>query len=453
MSSGKIQNSYLYYNLLGLFWRVGDSTASVIYIFTLLGCLSLLAGFEIGRQIGGKWLGLSCLLALAVNTYIAHYQISVYQRSILPSAALVLVVLSISAIKKRSFLSLFLLHSFFLFSLLLHYSMATLIIPLAVITLIALHTNKAAFKQKVFYVLGTAIGALVLFLILTGIDLTQATSFFFSTQKSTVWQEENVSLQDTLIYHAKDISKLFGFVFSLSQGSSITAVVWTGLVSAAAYVALGNRQFRIATLVYLYMFSYLFLHVLDLQISYPNFFQYDYMQHYAALIVLLVPISAYILVKRFIPRSIPYTLGLVCCAFLILEGPRVVAMLTNQLDIYQNDYERYQRAARTIMNDIENGQVKQRTFAVTDYSLWAKPGWFSPSLLFFMEEEMDTSFATLKKDFNNLNYTFAHPAQDIYLLCNHFVRKEVPSTVATAKTDCVDKFFRDHLSNYTSLPI
>lgn len=200
MSGGKIQNSYLYYNLLGLFWSFGDRAASVIYIFTLLGCLSLLAGFEIGRQIGGKWLALSCLLALAVNTYIAHYQISVYQRSILPSAALVLVMLSIHAIKKKSFLSLFILHSFFLFSLLIHYSMATLIIPLAVVTLITLHINQLAFKQKAFYVLGTGIGALALFLILTGTSLTQATSFFFSTQKSTVWHEENISLQDTLLY-------------------------------------------------------------------------------------------------------------------------------------------------------------------------------------------------------------------------------------------------------------
>lgn len=240
-----------------------------------------------------------------------------------------------------------------------------------------------------------------------------------------------------------DAGELFSFVFSLSKGYERVAIAWTALVLAVAYIALGNKTYRPATVVYLYMISYLFLHVLDVQISYPNFFQYDYMQHYAALIVLLVPISAYILAKRFIPRSIRYVLGLVCCAFLILESPRVVALLTNQRDIYQNDYERYRAAARTIMSDIEHGQAKQRNFAVADYSLWAKAGWFSPSLLFFMEEEMDTSFATLKKDFNNLNYTFAYPAQDIYLLCNHFTREEVPSTVELARTECVDKFIRD----------
>ena len=50
-SGGVLKNSYVYYNALAVLWSFGHDKMSVILGFTVLGLLSLLAGWEIGRQV------------------------------------------------------------------------------------------------------------------------------------------------------------------------------------------------------------------------------------------------------------------------------------------------------------------------------------------------------------------------------------------------------------------
>jgi hypothetical protein len=135
----------------------------------------------------------------------------------------------------------------------------------------------------------------------------------------------------------------------------------------------------------------------------------------------------------------------VCLSLFTLEYKNFVVLFQAKAHEYSREYVLFEEAAQRIVADIRSRPPSDiSSTIVIDNSSWAQPGWFSPSLLYFIEDELQHNFVELSDQFNNLRYTFTFPAKVIYLLCN-----EIKSdTAVLGPTEIKEYCIQDFVTNY-----
>ncbi|MBW7944517.1 hypothetical protein H3C70_03900 [Patescibacteria group bacterium] len=443
-SGGVLKNSYVYYNALAVLWSFGHDKMSVILGFTVLGLLSLLAGWEIGRQVGGKWLGLVCLFALAVNVTLSQFQLSVYQRNTLPSLSLVVVMLGIWAWNCVSLRRAVLLLLTFTFGVLLHYSLLTMLPAVLVVTGWVFIKNQAPVAKKLL-VLGLAgVACVSLWLVTTSGSISD----FVVYQQETLTAKRISGLDQIWGFHLSLFYAFFQSVYLytlLSKWMPIVLMVSWGVGATLILKKRTNAPF----MVYFLFFSTYFLPHLLFPTSKTFPFGFDYMPHYQSLALLLIPLVLFEVLKKWNLGARILSLEVFCILLLVLEIP-ALRMVLQPSAFFQE-----LAAAEWITHSIEKDFQQQKEihgfqrFVLTDFTSWADPGWFLPPFLLFLEESHGRSYSVLRPDGNNLQYTFDYPADVTYLICNKIVVGYFfDDSPAVAEEKCLKPFLEEHLADY-----
>ena len=444
-SNGYLSNSILYYNLLAFFWAFGQQPLSVILGFTFLGVLSLGAGWEIGRQIGGKWLGLLCLFALGSNLGLAQQQLSVYQRNLLPSIALVIVMLSLWVWRCPSLRRVVALQIIFTLGFLLHYGLLTLAPAVSLVSLWAFFKNNQSIAKKSVVYLGSATLCMVLW---SGLTFSNPFNLFSFSAHAGI--EVQASVSQTFQLHADGIFSFLSVVFAYSTLNLLMTWAWLFTFLAATVVTLARKVSAPFTIYFGYLFTYALTHLFFLKASQAFLASHFYSLQYQALAILLLPIAVFLILKH-VTRS--------KTQWVIVGSILWVAFMWSQFyDVAQlpvtDEFSESRRIALLIDQDyglLRHQRPYYQNFTLTDHTSWATPGWFTPAFVFFLEEKYQTSFAALRPDHNNLQYTFTYPADVVYLVCHRWkTLGEYDTSQLAARTLCLQPFIETYLVNYMS---
>lgn len=443
-SRGVLKNSYVYYNVLAILWSFGHDKLSVIFGFTLLGILSLLAGWEIGRQVGGKWLGLVCLFALAVNVTLSQLQLSVYQRNTLPSLSLVVVMLAIWAWNCTSLRRVVLLQLVFTFGVLLHYSLLTLLPAVLGVTGWVFVKNQAPVAKKLLVLSVAGVVCLSLWFVTT----TSSIGDFFVYHQQTLAAERISGGPQLWSFHLSLFYSFFRSVYLYTLLAPWLPVVVMLFWGIGAILILRRKTSTPFVIYFLFFSTYFVPHFIFLtNKTFP--FGFNYMLHYQSLALLLIPLVLFEILKKWQPVVWIVGLELLCVLLFLLEIP-ALRMVLRPAAFFQE-----LAAAETITHSIEQDFQRQKEtrgsqrFVIMDSTSWADPGWFLPSFLLFLEESHHKSYSVLRADGNNLRYTFEYPADVTYLICNKIqLNYFFNDTPAVAEERCLKPFVEQHIHEY-----
>ncbi|GEM_PF-1695534 len=448
---GVLNNSIIYYNILALFWMVGKSSLSVMYSFTFFGVLALLAGWEIGRQVGGKWLGLACLALLAINTTLAQYQLSVYQRNFLPSFALIIVAVSLWVWKCPSLRRLIFLHFVFTFGVLLHYGLLTLAPGVLLMTFLVWRRNIHPPLEKAAALLISFLGCSVFWMVTT---FSSPLRFLLFSQQTTL---ENVPAQGAWATWELHVAAIYDFlqrVYSFTSFSELLPVVWMLFWLLGFWLFFQPKISAAFRIYFFYLSTYFLNHLVFLQAGQIHFTGSAYTTQYQALALLLIPIVVFIFLQHAgcSGKKILSVLAVTAITFFALEWRSLQALPIAEK--YSNEVTAAKKITEQIMADYAQLRTERphyQNFVLTDYTSWATPGWFTPAFLSFVEEEEGRSYAKLKSDHNNLAYTFSTPADVIYLVCHQWKNQNGLYDISEeiAQQECLEPFILFYLLNYT----
>lgn len=443
-SQGRLNNSIVYYNFLAGLWSFGQTPLSVMIGFAVMGLLSLLAGWEIGRQIGGKWLGLLFLFLLSTNTTLVIHQLTVYQRNVLPSLALIIVMISLWVWRCPSLWRTTFLLVAFTISVLFHYGMLSLTPAVLGVALYAYWKSPQKLSRKVARAVLTFLCCFGMWLILTQSSIADV---FFLLQPSIDTQDVGGMSVNSGVENFTATLQYFNNYMYLYKPM---AVIWMIFLVVAAYLFIRRHVSAPSLLLFGFLFTYPISQLVFIMTKNYGLMDYHYNIQYLGLATLLIPTVVFELFKKITPQKIGYVILFTGLIYAGLELRQGVALPHTQLG-EARESERIMKMILHDFDEVKRIQPQYQAFTLTDYTSWAQPGWFTPAFLFFLEEEKQQSFAELRADFNNLRYTFPHPAQVIYLVCHQW--KEgygFSRTVETAQRKCVDPFLNKLLINYTS---
>lgn len=456
LSDNHIKNTYVWFNLLAIFWSIGQSPESVVICFTTIGILALFASFEIGRQIGGKWLGLTCLFSLAINSSLAKQQISVFQRNIIPSILLLLMMVSLHTFRKKSLVYLIIAIYIYFLGVLLHYSMATITPVVMMLTIVTLIQNKCNCLIKGITIVGTLVSLIVIWLILSQNNLNMLGSYIQS-----IFQVSNSNLNFGWNQVIRNVLNLFQITFSDNLSTSANFLIhdaydWqTQLISGIWIVlALGglwvSYKYKIhnSLIIFLFFFSYILILLTfplitnERIISTLNAY---YMIHYGVVIVLLIPISIYLISYYYGKKYTNISLFLVCIIMTALNHKYIYNNFFTDGQYFPNEYSHSMIISKKIVQDME--QEKNRSIAFVEYSNWGVTEWWKPAFIYFIEEMSGKSYTTLSPNFVSQSI-FSYPANTIYLLCTNLSDTENTHTIKDMDNLCLQPFISNHLDHY-----
>lgn len=442
-SYGRLKNSTVYYNMLAFLWSFGRQRTSIIYGFAALGIISLFAGWEIGRQVGGKWLGLCCLFLLAISTTLAQAQISVYQRNLLPSLSLVVVMLAIWAWQCRSLKRVVVLQVFFTFGVLIHYALLTLAPAVAIVSIWVFWQHKSSLPKKSLVMGLSAIACFLFWLTTTSsnsLDLLSYASYTSSTK--------TLSLEKIITTHLAFLYDFIQKTYWYSLFGNWLTVFWMAAWALGAVICLRTKRSAAFGVYFLFLSTYFLTHLLFWKSALFTF-GYDYMIHYQSLALLLIPLVIYELLKWERKGILFVALEAVCIIFFLMEFP--TTKLLYDASRFPREAASAEMVTERITQDFEQLQAtgQYQHLAITDYTSWAEPGWFLPAFLTFIEEKEGKSYASLRADHNNLQYHFEMPADVLYLICNKWRYLGVWTRDAKDQEQiCLQPFMKNYLVDY-----
>jgi hypothetical protein len=413
-----------------------------VAISLVIGLLSLLAGWEIGRQIGGKWLGLATFFVLSSSITLAQIQISVYQRNLLPSLTLFILMCAIWTWNCPSFRRYILLISVFTFSVFMHYGILTLAPALALVSLRVLHKNPLPMMRKVGIMTLLAILAYTAWAVTTESSLINLLTYTKYTTSETLGLAESA---------ATHLAVLYDFLLRSYWYSALNyamTVVWMIAITVAAIMTVRKKQTGSLQVFFLFLGTYGLIHLIFFN-SRLFTYGYDYMIHYLPLVLMVPAIALWMVLKKFSTVVVLLGLEILCVIFLAAEFPMIYRL--SDASIFRQEFQTASEISAFVEHDFRALHAKSpyTAFTLTDYTGWAEPGWFSPAYLTYFEERDGLAYTTLRQDGNNLVSTFGQGADVLYLICNKWQKdRKWLTSVEENKALCVQPFLEQYLPKY-----
>ncbi len=438
MGQGYLKNSYLYYNWLGFLWTIGGNEITMLHIFTAINVLSLFFGYQIGKDIGGKWLGLLCLLALSLSSSLAQHNISIYQRSYLPTLSLLIVMLGIKVIKNSSLKVLLLFHIVFTIGVLFHYSIATFAPVVAIISVLQFISNRQRAVTKIAVFISSIIINVSLYLLLTGSNIGEISTFFHQIR-------QNYYLGSELLSYS-NIFNTFNYVYPDTDFLNFTAFEGFLLCCFGASIYIFRKAIKQTglSIFLLFLLSFAITPLLT-----GHIILVDYMRHYAVLGIINIPILGFMLVRKYQRKYIPLFIPIFIVIAVYVQLP-TLQRAHNPILFLRDAPTTKQILDETVNNYIASTNDNSlREFIIVDYASWEDSPWFTPAFLFFLEKRTGRSYATLSNLNNNLKYTYNRDFKYLYLVCKDWNRAGMGAEYM--KKDCLTPFLESNIQNIVAV--
>lgn len=406
-----IKNSFFYYNFLGVLYLFSGGIDAFLVLYAIIQSFSVFAGFLIGYLIGGPWLGLICLAILSFDAELIFMQQSVYQRNWPATLSLIIVFLSMYFFRKPTKIKIALLYLFYLFSILIHSSMLTFIPVLFILSIYYIYSTSSAKRiANYLYIISLTIISAVTWIFLSGNELSAIVSGF-SELKAENYQ----------FFRVEDLfSNIFDLLYQINSKILMQYLLIPFIILFFVILVLfvSKKLSKELNVYCLYLYSILLHYLFSSLVSAGRITEEQYLSNYLVLMLIFIPIALFSLYSLF--KNYSLRVLFVFFAFVYIS----LTFSFRKEKISFQEYYIFNSLSDMIYADIQkDGGIENNDFLIIDYSDWASIGWFSPSLIFFLEDDLKGSLTFLSNVENNLEYNYPEKINKIYLLCHHLPEK------------------------------
>jgi len=424
-----IKNSPFYYNSLALLWSFTKSFPDFLFVYTLIQTTTLIFGFFIGKEIGGRWLGLLVFAFLATSEPLSIIQHSVYQRYITPGLALAIIYFGIIAAKKNTLFSILTLNVTLTSAVLFHNSLFMFALPVFLLNvqfLIKKIKNKSPFSITLYVV--SSVMCLLTWVLSSGINY-----------------QDLLSIHDQLVSfrtseYQFDLDNYFYFYFNQYKDlGKIISLISLAFSPIIIFHARKHSAIKTFFLFYLnFIFSLLIFAILRLSALSESW------SHVYSIGIVLpsIPISFFLVVTFLYKSEKKRVLIIGFSGFLLSLSSTLTIRSMVQKNRYGHlgEYETLSNIAKVIKSDSFTMSGNTSVPFVIDHSDYSYlPGWFSTSLLYFFQDSTDQKLVSLRTNGNNLTYHFNTKTDYYYLLCHNIYDNSIQDSNIRITDHCFSR--------------